>query len=754
MRTIVHRSKNHMVRLGVASLALVIVVTVVVAVFRPAGAAFDKNLIIDDMVFDNVSTMNESDIHTFLNSFPNGCLKNYNAPEPLDYNSYGSNVPASRVIYKASRLWGINPQVILTTLQKEQAIITGGIGCDPQRYNAAMGMGCPDGGACPAPAYAGFHQQVTKGSWQLKFNKERSLGNVAWNGDGSLYYSGPMTEGVHKRSINSTAIPYDGLHTINGETVYMSNGATASLYRYTPHFSGNRSFVTIFESWFGTVFGSDLVRTLNNPTVYLISGSKKHPISSIHLADDLRPLGGIVLVSDAFMEDKTLDKPLGRTIANSTGTVYFVDSGIKLPFNSCGLVADYNLACGDEVRLTEFQLRKLATGPGMTNILKTTDNMLYHVGAGEKQQAYDRQSLQQAGLWNSFNLLQPDALYHVPFGNPVMRNNVVAYSVSSGQRYFYANATFTKIPPGLLSLPTFSNLSQQALFSQSIQSHTIDNGFNGYVRNAASSAHYMLDQTGKIPLTDPSQWSSTFYQLSDEFLQNAPTSNQPVNNKVVKASDNPTVYLIRDKKRHPISSWADLEGLRPSPLAVSTVPSLYLSQMTAGASPYAPGSLIKSSAGATVKFVDGLFGARSLGSFMITDELGVKSGLRTVSQANFDAQTDKGLMSTKIACSGEEYVGVAGRIYRVSVSMMSRYGWNDGQFIGLDASTCTTILKTPSDLGAFLLAPNGTIYQVESGQKRPIASYEAYLTAGGNSSNTIKASNFFLDGLPNGAMIN
>jgi len=85
--------------------------------------------------------------------------------------------------------------------------------------------------------------------------------------------------------------------------------------------------------------------------------------------------------------------------------------------------------------------------------------------------------------------------------------------------------------------------------------------------------------------------------------------------------------------------------------------------------------------------------------------------------------------------------------------MLSRYGWNTGQFIALDATTCANVLKTPAELDRFLLAPNGTIFQVESGQKRPIASYSAYVAAGGTSSNTIKASNFFLDSLPTGTMI-
>jgi uncharacterized protein with LGFP repeats len=37
----------------------------------------------------------------------------------------------------------------------------------------------------------------------------------------------------------------------------MDNGATASLYRYTPHFSGNQHFDDIFIDWFGSISSSE-----------------------------------------------------------------------------------------------------------------------------------------------------------------------------------------------------------------------------------------------------------------------------------------------------------------------------------------------------------------------------------------------------------------------------------------------------------------------------------------------------------------
>lgn len=261
-----------------ASMVAVIMVAATFSLAKPASAGFSNNRVIDDGVFDNAATMDEGSIQSFLNSFSNSCLKNYQAPYPNDYFNYGGNVPAARVIKRAADLWGINPQVILTTLEKEESLVRGNAGCADWRYNSAMGMGCPDGGSCPAPAYAGFSKQVTKGSWQLKFNKERAWGNVGWGDNGSLTYYGYMTQGYRKRCASCSNIYYDGWTSIDNTSVHMDTAATASLYTYTPHFHGNQNFVALFEAWFGSTWG--------NGGAYFPPQAQRHPDGTIVKAPD------------------------------------------------------------------------------------------------------------------------------------------------------------------------------------------------------------------------------------------------------------------------------------------------------------------------------------------------------------------------------------------------------------------------------------------------------------------------------------
>ena len=237
---------------------------VFVSTSQTSALAYSNTRLMDDQIFDNVSTMNEAQIQAFLVS-KGPCLANYTDVDP-NWNgtawTYTGSVSAAHIIAKAATEWGMNPQVILATLQKEESLITGGLGCGNVVMTSAIGYGCPDGNArydYPAinvfqtcvnhQGWAGFSRQIWWGSWQLKFNKERSYGNTGWQDNGTLHYLGYMTQGTFKRFDTDTAVYYSGDATIDGQTIHLETGTTASLYSYTPHLG--QAFPGIFESWFG-----------------------------------------------------------------------------------------------------------------------------------------------------------------------------------------------------------------------------------------------------------------------------------------------------------------------------------------------------------------------------------------------------------------------------------------------------------------------------------------------------------------------
>jgi hypothetical protein len=260
-----------------------------------SAETFNGNLVMDDAVFGNYGSMNAAQIDAFLNGFTASCISpnsGFSAVDPTGYNPtqgflYGGNVSAGTVIFHAAQVYDINPQVLIATLQKEQSLITGDAGCTTNRIAKSLGYGCPDGGSSysydnvnlytrngttfttvsgvcvNSAAKAGFTQQIIHAAWMLKYSQQRSLGNINWaviegswdnSDDLNATFSGYMTQGCFKRSkYESSCTFYDGWTTIDGTATHIDSGATAALYRYTPHFSGNRNFDTIFNNWFGSV---------------------------------------------------------------------------------------------------------------------------------------------------------------------------------------------------------------------------------------------------------------------------------------------------------------------------------------------------------------------------------------------------------------------------------------------------------------------------------------------------------------------
>src|SRR5437870_11289586 len=103
----------------------------------------------DDSIFDNANSMTANQIDIWLNTyFPNSCISTnhgFSAPDPNGYNPssgylYGGAVSAGQVIYDAAQAYGLNPQVLLATLQKEEGLVRGDgpYGCSALAISASV----------------------------------------------------------------------------------------------------------------------------------------------------------------------------------------------------------------------------------------------------------------------------------------------------------------------------------------------------------------------------------------------------------------------------------------------------------------------------------------------------------------------------------------------------------------------------------------------------------------------------------------
>ncbi|KQV06038.1 cell wall-binding repeat-containing protein [Leifsonia sp. Root112D2] len=227
------------------------------------AADFDPGDIISDAVFYNSGTMSVASIQAFLNSKVPNCTTGYTCLKDFRQSTFSraadsqcaayagaSNESAASIIYKVSTACGINPQVIVTTLQKEQGLVTN-VYPSGWRYDTAMGYACPDTPAGCDAKYYGFYNQVYMAAWQFKVYQRYP---TSFN-----YVAG-----------NWKAIQYTPYNNCGAPSVYIRNQATAGLYNYTPYQPnaaalknlygvgdscssyGNRNFWVYFTDWFGS----------------------------------------------------------------------------------------------------------------------------------------------------------------------------------------------------------------------------------------------------------------------------------------------------------------------------------------------------------------------------------------------------------------------------------------------------------------------------------------------------------------------
>ncbi|KQZ08727.1 hypothetical protein ASD23_10090 [Agromyces sp. Root1464] len=259
---------------------------------------FTPGNIISDARFFDANAMSQAQVQTFLEQMmpncratdPNlPCLRNFvgttntkpssGAGHCTGYNSEGWE-SAARIIWRVGQACGINPQVLLVTLQKEQTLITSTAPSERQ-YRVAMGYACPDTGACDTQYY-GFFNQVYSAAWQFR-----------------QYTNFPD----RRYKIGSTSIQYNPSVSCGSSTVYIQNQATANLYNYTPYQPnqaalanlygsgdgcsayGNRNFWVTFSDWFGspTAAGAAQINAQ-----YLYQGGPTGPLGP--------PVGGLISI--------------------------------------------------------------------------------------------------------------------------------------------------------------------------------------------------------------------------------------------------------------------------------------------------------------------------------------------------------------------------------------------------------------------------------------------------------------------------
>lgn len=294
-----------------SSLILVCLQIVATLILFPSQAdafSFNPNYLISDIEFTNIFSMDLGQIQNFLER---GTLASYKTTD-ID----GKERYASDIIWRAADRNGVNPQVILVMLQKEQSLVTD---ADPlsSQFDWAMGYGVCDSCNYDNPdiqRFKGFAKQINSATLQLT---EGYLADIDALGQTVMGYA-----------------PGEPA-TIDEITVVPANNATAALYTYTPHLHGNENFARLWQAWFVRQFPTgSLLQNTTNGGVWLIQFGYRRPITSRAAFISRYDEESVIPVAPPELEAYPVGRPISlpnySLVSDENGAIYLlVDDTIR-----------------------------------------------------------------------------------------------------------------------------------------------------------------------------------------------------------------------------------------------------------------------------------------------------------------------------------------------------------------------------------------------------------------------------------------
>ncbi|MDJ0324894.1 hypothetical protein QMG61_14110 [Cryobacterium sp. PH31-AA6] len=720
---------------GVLAATLLSVVSPVQTATAADGALFEPGNIISDAVFFDGQSMDAGAVQSFLSAkVPNcragyTCLKDYSQDTPSraavsnGCTAYAgrANESAAAIIARVGVACGISPKAMIVLIEKEQGLISD-TWPSARQYRSATGYGCPDTADCDA-TYYGFFNQVYAAALQFK------------------YYAANPTRWNHVPGRNNE-VRYNPNVACGSGTVFIQNQATAGLYNYTPYQPnaaalgnlygtgdgcssyGNRNFWRMFTDWFGSpTMGTSLLRTVADGTVYLVSGNSKYPVPSIGILIALAPLGTVGYVSQSYLDRFTTAHTVGRSLRANDGTIYFYDSGIKLPFASCGQATDYGASCAASgyVQLTDAQIAAFYTGPILRPVLGTVEGSRYYIKNGTKAEILDDQSQAAAGIPAGMNVLTENAVSALSLVAPVVRDGAFAkarstsnYSLlAAGKRYGMAAGAESSL--GVVTRTTGSlSSTSMGLIPASAAS------FTGVFTAGGAPPAIVVNSEGRYALTAGGLTAiSVPVAVPQALIDTYPDKGTIAAGSFIKSPNAADVFVVMPTDIRPISGWGALLALTPdgNPVITTVAPSV-IASLTQGPVALTAGTLVRSPENATVYFIDGVTSRIAFTSFIFPLEAGFGDLVFSTEQRIQAYPLGAKLMTFGLSCGADLYVAAGGQVHRVDPSKAALYPFD---YVPMDQFTCGQ-MKEGAAAPTFIRTPDGGIYQLVAGQKRPVAS--------------------------------
>lgn len=758
------------------------------------GSDFQAGRIIDDAIFFNSNAMTPDQIQYFLDSKvptcdrnhsgitgssgtrydpPFTCLKEYiENPTTREnnigrFNSDGSpyNVPggmsAAQIIWSAGQAHGINPQVLLVMLQKEQGLVTD-TWPTAGNYKIALGFACPDTAPCDSQYY-GFYNQVSSAAKQLK-----------------KYVTYP--DSYNFKAGVTRYIGYNPSSACGGSNVYLQNSATAALYNYTPYQPnpgalasltdtnpggtsdcgayGNRNFWWFFNKWFGSTFGS-LFRTVDSGTLYYTNGKYRFIVPSVDLINQY----GLSLNDVRFVSQQELDaipiapspftSTLGQVIKSNSdtdsdgGALYLVSDGRRHQFGSMEQFTAFGYkAQSINVLPIDIISRITPNTLGLSSFVKGSDNYIYKMEGGSRRVIFEFSKFAALNPSGKVTQLSNFTLAHYYFGTALIDGNFVAIGPDKTVR-LYTGAT---------SYYTLTSMDQYQCWGlANLRNYTIENNDllpasnQGTIRCSAktSSGKFYLAINGvRYELAGGAHSQPPL--LNDYFVNSLPSGYL---HPVVKG-EGPELAVLEGDLKRPIPSMSVFEALGYSSNQISEMPNNSYYALPTGSRKYSIGSLILEP-NKTVSVVTGSNSRSYISSEAQFGHYGFNWGaILPADSPDLWQFPNTQTLGQYIRNGNELFLVDSGYSYVIPTTLDTAVGVNRASLPAIDTGKVLSGTRY-AQMKKFVKAQDGpTIYLLDGGKKRPYADWNAFMRDSSNKpQDIVNLSPGAIAGFPDGSVV-
>lgn len=433
--------------------------------------SFDKNYLLSDSDLYSCNLKTTAAVQRFLES-ENSYLATYE----------GNGDKASEIIANAYNENRISTCWILTTLQKEQSLITSREPRSERALNFAMGFACPSGGTCDE-RYSGFKKQVESAAWQIR--------------NRYLIYPELYSFQVGKE-----------METEDNQIVSPRNIATAVNYNYTPVVGdgvtrgGNYNFVASWQkwlSWFSTVHpAGNLLQAGGFKAIYLtVYNEEEERVEKMQITNWAVFLARGYSASQIIKVDQSeidsyrnselkITYPNGTLVRGSGPAIHAIENNRRRHIASLEVLKALGYSWGEVRKISDQELASIPGGEALRDASKKLDGTLirtktnpaiYILEEGRRRHIAEWNVFKANGYsWDKVRIISEEEMATYPGGKLMVLNDGLLVKSPDRPGIWISEAGKLR---AVSNINTFNNLGYKWSWVKTVSSKFLDSMLKG-----------------------------------------------------------------------------------------------------------------------------------------------------------------------------------------------------------------------------------------------------------------------------------